>query len=93
VKPQLSLTRLTMPKASVFSKAVFMTTYKLDTDCLICIGARHRDAQNLAGTPRHHGGWVLQEGGDRAHAPVPVGIAAGRAKWVYWNLKGFRSKL
>lgn len=61
-KPGLRQTLLTSPKASVFSEAIFMTTYKLDTDCLICIGARHRDAQHLAGMPRREGGWVLQEG-------------------------------
>lgn len=55
-KPRLSLTLLTNPKASIFSEAVFMTADELDTDCLICIGARHRDAQNLAGMPRHKAG-------------------------------------
>lgn len=94
-KPRLRLACLNTPKASVFSEAVFMATYKLDTDCLICIGARHRDAQNLAGVSRHKGerGWVLQEGGDGAHVRIPVGIAAGRAIGVYWNPKSFRSKL
>lgn len=69
-----------------------MTTYKLDTDCLICIGARHRDVQNLAGMPRRKGGWAMQEGGDRARVRVPVGIAAGRAKGVYRNPKKFQIK-
>lgn len=56
MKPGLSLPLLTNPKASIFSEAVFMTTDELDTDCLICIGARHGDAQNLAGMPRHKAG-------------------------------------
>lgn len=92
-KPGLRQTLLTSPKASVFSEAIFMTTYKLDTDCLICIGARHRDAQHLAGMPRREGGGCYKRDGDRAHVCVPVGIAAGRAKGVYWNPRSFRSKL
>lgn len=92
-EPRLGLTLLTTPKASDFSEAVFMTTYKLDTDCLICIGARHRDAQNLAGMPRHGGGLVLQQGVVGAHVRAPVRIAAGRAKGVYRNPENFRSKL
>lgn len=48
----------------LFSKVIFMTTSKLDTDCLICIGARHRGAQNLASRPRREGGVASGSGWD-----------------------------
>lgn len=53
----------------LFSKVIFMTTSKLDTDCLICIGARHRGAQNLASRPRREGGVASGSGWDPCLSP------------------------
>lgn len=70
-----------------------MTIYTLDTDCSICIHARHRDAQNLAGKPRHKRCECCKR---EETGPLFVflwGVLLAEQNEFNWNPKGFRSKL
>lgn len=77
----------------VFSEAIFMTIYTLDTDCLICIGARHRDTQNLAGKPRLKGCECCKREETGPLFMFLWGLLLAGQNGFNWNPKGFRSKL